>query len=665
MGAKMFNIERDIYVLYPSEIKFPEYYEIYCWSCNTKNNIKREDFLEKEEVFCNACGEKLITPKFLKNVYKKNIEEEINPHYRTHIAMSKAMSALKLPELNKILKQFNINSETISKIRKIFAKKLTVRHIIYLMETNSFQDRFTNTEKYICNICKDKISLFNRYIFDYCCGKCYKKLKVEPLKIFFPDFYEEYVNKTTKHIITNNPNTREDIRKLKSTKLKQYRNSYENIVKIRLKLLERYGALNSKLVNSHDHKNIINELVTKYEIPKNELVNFDKILFETMVNNGYLFTDLNDIVEYIKKYNNKSVTMFCKKHKIKYKKYRPLSLENFYKLKVLNAKPEELFGCPICMKEISKGKSVEQNIFISELTNIIRDIIDSNYSLTFIPEKKFKEGNKTYSWDLYIPELNVAVEYDSIFWHSNLWARRYNLDERKEIYRLLRILTHKVNFERKNNIRVFRVFDFEYKDKNKRKLWQNYIIRYILKKMKLNKQLFNLFKFINCDNLDFELDKYTKQLELINFHNENNVTGSYLITNSEKFSINGYLDDELVLSIILTLKNENEIEINRLTVKRNYIIENIYTKCIKKIKKILYNSFGNYNNGIVKFLINGRLNNLKPVLPNYKIMLKSEPSLHLFENNKLFKANMKKIDEYINLKKSVVVTLSPWVGFFA
>jgi hypothetical protein len=86
----------------------------------------------------------------------------------------------------------------------------------------------------------------------------------------------------------------------------------------------------------------------------------------------------------------------------------------------------------------------------------------------------------------------------------------------------------------------------------------------------------------------------------------------------------------------------------------------VYSKCFSVLKKKI--GF----NGVIKYSISGRLNNLKPVLPNFKVLYPSEPAPHLFENDKFVKINKSQVKKYFkeNKKSKIVVTLSPWVGIF-
>jgi len=663
--TKELNKMDELEILHPKELKFPMSYKISCWDCGAELKIDRNTFINKEKILCETCGAFIITPKFLFKKYYSFIEREINPEISNYEANKNSLSALDIDELEKILKQFNINREVLTKIRKNFisGKKFTVRHLIYLMLTDTFIDRIENKEKYRCKICGRNISRFNRYILDYSCGGCYKKIKNYPVKIFFPDYYKKYIEQTTKYFRENNPNNSEHIRKIKSVKMRENRNSYDKIIELRKKLLISNKVLNPKLVNSVKHRKIVSELLDKYNVPADELIKFDKLLYEYALKNGYKFINIKNILDYIKRYYGKSVKMKCNRHGITYTKYRPLSLENFYKWKVFNAMPEELFGCPICMKKISKGKSVEQNLVIAEITDTIKEIIGKQFNLTFVSEKKFVIGNKTYSWDLYIPELKLAVEYDSIFWHSTLWADKYGANTIEVLETLLKRADVKLKFERKNKMRTFKIFDAEWKNEHKKELWKNLIIRYILKETKNQKLLSELFKIISCDELYFEIGEYEASEDMIKFHEVNNLTGAFFKKGRNLYVLNGYdKGGNLAMSYIVRVNIENDTAtIVRQTIRKDLIVNNIYTKCIRKIKELLKEIISKPN---IKFAISGRLNNLKPIIPNFNVIFDAKAAPHLYINGKFVKISKDEILEYFKSNKPIVITISLWIEFF-
>ena len=95
-------------------------------------------------------------------------------------------------------------------------------------------------------------------------------------------------------------------------------------------------------------------------------------------------------------------------------------------------------GCPKCGNSISKAED--------EIFEFIKTIDDS-------VEQRVKSIIKPYELDIYSSKHKIAIEYNGIIWHSDLFGKDSN-------YHLL-----KTNKCKENNIRLIHIFEDEYRDK--------------------------------------------------------------------------------------------------------------------------------------------------------------------------------------------------------
>lgn len=97
--------------------------------------------------------------------------------------------------------------------------------------------------------------------------------------------------------------------------------------------------------------------------------------------------------------------------------------------------------CPECAKR--SINSSEEKTLLNFIKSIYHGEIIQNYRV---------EGFNSYELDIFIPELNVGIEYDGIYWHSSEFKnKKYHLD--------------KTAFYRRRGIRVVHVFSDEWNDK--------------------------------------------------------------------------------------------------------------------------------------------------------------------------------------------------------
>jgi len=111
------------------------------------------------------------------------------------------------------------------------------------------------------------------------------------------------------------------------------------------------------------------------------------------------------------------------------------NLYNVSRTNILSGK-----GCPFCTSVDSK------------LEKEMKSFIKSIYSGETLSNKKFNYNDKTYELDIYIPELKLGVEFNGLYWHSDVFREKnYHLD--------------KTNFFSGQSIRVIHVFEDEWVQK--------------------------------------------------------------------------------------------------------------------------------------------------------------------------------------------------------
>ena len=123
-------------------------------------------------------------------------------------------------------------------------------------------------------------------------------------------------------------------------------------------------------------------------------------------------------IEYINSDNNIAIT--CKKHGIFYQNCH----HHWYG-----------GGCPKCANNGPSKSEVEIYKFIKQFISNIKK-----------SDRKVLKGKEL---DIYIPELNLAIEYNGLYWHSDLYKNR--------LYHL-----NKLKLANSNNIKLIQIFEDEW-----------------------------------------------------------------------------------------------------------------------------------------------------------------------------------------------------------
>ena len=155
-------------------------------------------------------------------------------------------------------------------------------------------------------------------------------------------------------------------------------------------------------------------------------------------------------------------------------------------------------NCPICAEERHSSVSEKSVLFYLKKSNKYKEILEN-----------YKDNNIKLELDIYIPEINTAIEYDGERWHRNI-----EKDLRKD------------KMCEKNNIRIIRLRE------NGCPKYSSNSIKFSLKNNKikgLEEAILNVLNFLNINNIDVNIEKdNTEILSMINFMvKENSILNLY------------------------------------------------------------------------------------------------------------------------------------------
>jgi len=113
-----------------------------------------------------------------------------------------------------------------------------------------------------------------------------------------------------------------------------------------------------------------------------------------------------------------------------------------------------------CIKCYPYNKSIAENQVLEFCQSLSPNIISNSRSII-----------KPLELDIYIPNHNLGIEYNGLFWHSS-----YSIDTEDKNYHLI-----KTKLCREKNIQLLHIFENEWENSQKREIWKSII------KNKLNK----------------------------------------------------------------------------------------------------------------------------------------------------------------------------------
>lgn len=276
-------------------------------------------------------------------------------------------------------------------------------------------------EKYLCSSCKRKKTLKDKYNVD---------------NVFQLEKIKEKTKKTIKNkydceYITQNEKIKE---KIKETNNKKYgtewglsnekiRNKINNTVK------DRYGVNNVSQLES-----------VKYKKEQTHFNNYG-VLYNSQLDNFKENINKRNVIKLSKKYNieikdssGDKFIIYCDKCKKNYEIHKKAFYTRY------NCKSILCTHCNPINSFFNSGQEIQLRQFIEE---IYRGEIIFNSRKIIHP----------YELDICLPEMNLAFEYNGLYWHSELKKDKY--------YHM-----NKTELCEKNNIKLIHIYEDDWKYKN-------------------------------------------------------------------------------------------------------------------------------------------------------------------------------------------------------
>jgi hypothetical protein len=212
----------------------------------------------------------------------------------------------------------------------------------------------------------------------------------------------------------------------------------------------------------------------------------------------------------------------------------------------------------------------------------IVDFLNSNNIFNIVRNKKLLNNKEI---DIFLPDYNVGIEFNGLYWHSELFVNKnYHLEKLIE--------------SEKKGISLIQIFEDEWINK------KEIVKSIILNKLMINKEIIYARK-TSIIKLDYNIEK--------EFLNKNHIQGfvnskySYgLLYNGQLVSVMSFSSNRRSLG---SVKKENEYELLRFSNKLNTIVIggasklfNFFLKEIKPIKVISYSDKRYFNGKIYETL---------------------------------------------------------------
>ena len=457
------------------------------------------------------------------------------------------------------LQKYNLIEEIIEKTKfldeceeyiSLFGK-ITYSQRIWHIRHNCFKIQY-------CPVC-GKIARFNKHYGYVTCKMC-KYKKIEETKIKNNSYEKGYEKQKQanleKYGVEHRTQTDEFKEKARKTSLEKYgvkipSQSEEIKEKISKTNLKRYGTKipsQSKEIK----KKIISSTISKYGIDNVMKLDFvkeknfkqyetkefneevERICIERLKNDGYL----DKGYKYVRYIGQKTHIMYCPKCQKEFE----INIDAIYRHRTKNN--HEL--CTNC-NPLQKGYSYAEKEVLDYVRSIYSGEIIENTKKVITP----------YELDIYLPELNLAIEYNGLFWHSS------KIKDQK-------FHQMKSNLCKEKGVHLIHIFEDDWE--NKQEIWKSV-----------------LSNFINQSNQTvIYARKCAVQKVLLSDCNEF-LTDNHLLGSVAAFSkcYGLYYNDELVslMTFKLISKETNQYELSRYAIKRNYRIIGGAEKILSHFKK--------------------------------------------------------------------------------
>jgi len=185
-------------------------------------------------------------------------------------------------------------------------------------------------------------------------------------------------------------------------------------IKYNIKIISDYISIFNHTLLSTEYKN--NKSPLKIICPQNHIFTSN---FNNFKNNGnrcgYCFGNKNNTYEFVKNYIEKTGYNLLSTEYSHGKEMLVIMCEKGHKYNVCFNNFQQGKRCPICKPKYSKDEK--------ELCNYIKTLYDGTIIENDRSIIKNPLTNKMLELDIYLPELNLAFEYNGDYWHSNKYAK--------------------------------------------------------------------------------------------------------------------------------------------------------------------------------------------------------------------------------------------------
>nr|DAL61223.1 MAG TPA_asm: endonuclease-like protein [Caudoviricetes sp.] len=534
--------------------------------------------------------------------------------YQKYLLLKENSSFENCKEFEKLLKIHKVSENSISEKYPFFKKILeeimdpqcnSLEERVYLLSNNRLTLNY-------CPLCHSVIHIIKGYEAKTCDKKECRNLQVSLTHKNTPEeIQKQTLEKRRKTCIekygVDNPNKCKIVRdKIMQTSIERYGVPYttqaqEAKEKKRKTFFEKYG----------------NEVATKSEVVKEkarktciEKYGVDNIKKSDWIKN-YFF----------EKYGVESSNLIGKDlEKVKivkdfslFKKY----LEDHSSFTLVQI-GEDLGFSPYFIRHLVHEYNLEEVMNIkSSCSN--GELSLQNFIKEILPYEKIIFHDRTqiypYELDIYIPDKNIAIEYNGNFWHSDYSVRIEEAHNAKTRH------LYKTNKCKEKGIRLIHIFEYEWTDIEKNPRVKNFLENILCTKKKINAQECEIKK------IDFPLSKI--------FFDENHLRGSV----NAKISIGLFYKGELRACMSFSkprFSSKYDWELMRFSVKKGFYIEGGAKKLLEFFREkyegsiIAYVDISKMSEDLYKIL---GFTELKSSKPNY-VWSKGSQILTRFETQK-------------------------------
>ena len=412
----------------------------------------------------------------------------------------------------------------------------------------------------VCEVC-GKPTSFDKFYNGYkkaCCRECSNKLTVSKGSKTKEERYGSatYNNpeKNKETLIRNHgASNYRNVEKSKQTKLERYGDSnFNNKEKAKKTCLERYGVVNPMHSTEIKEKLKASNL-EKYGVEWSSQIESARRKQRTNKVNRFL----KEIFEDHKFGDNVELLFTQDDYTTRYKDY-PFKCKEcgevfYWNFRYNSSKPY----CKACHpSEIAPFSKDELELF---------DFIKSIYNGPIY--RNSRSVIAPLELDIYIPEKNIAIEYNGLFWHSELWKDKgYHLTKTKMCEKL--------------GIRLIHIFEDEWLEKRAQ-------VESLLKNaLGVYDKVIGARK---CEVKIVEDKKLCKE-----FLNNNHIQGY----TPYKYNYGLYYEDELVSLLTFSVPRYNkdyDFELIRFACKNGYHIHGAFSKLLKAFRKEFNGSILTYS----------------------------------------------------------------------